>query len=342
MAERTKVLVVEGPDDSGKSTFVKRVVKDLNFVEFVISPKNEREVVRVDPRYVASILSAIRKFDKSKVYVVDRAFVTDVVYDKVLRDEEAGWARTAWLNLVEHNDVQLVVLDHEATYPDNYRDHKTGATGQQQTSLCTAYRQLPLEDFHAWHRTLVWDDRQWEGGQVTPVLGASDRLVEDLRVRFDLLSPKLLQECYADSAWGLFVSCVCLNRAAGRVARKVIPEILYHFNRPRLYKSISLDWIESMCRPLGFQRERAAKIWQMGQRWDAVNLLAKDDYRKLEGLPGVGKYAMDSFRMFILGHREGFEEPFDVKLKERLEDLVREEGERAAFERKDVEYFRVD
>jgi hypothetical protein len=326
VANKTRFLVLEGPDGTGKTEFSRMLQRRWGNVyrEYLVTEPGQR-TRRMSQGEVSQHLRKFKTLDPQFVYILDRFLLTDIVYGGILHgDDSWKWAKTSWLNFAESNDVQLVVFDRHAVYPANYVDDKTGAGFVHQEAIRKAYKETPLEDFYHWRRTLVTHDAT---GRAYPVHPAIKRLAKDIEIRFDLRQPELLQEIYAGmgNLWAHFVACVCLNRASGRVARKVVPELLDKFRNPQMYGEISLDWLVRICRPLGFQSERAAKIWQMGQHWDRVYGQAIQDPDKWELLPGVGKYAVDSYRLFVMGQRDNFWPPFDKKLEERL-TAMREEG----------------
>jgi len=113
------------------------------------------------------------------------------------------------------------------------------------------------------------------------------------------------------------VCCICLNKVSGDAARKVMPEFFKRFPGPR-YVIGQVRHMEEVLRPLGFQRQRSIRIISMSAVFDTFEDGHQFNVEQVASLPGIGKYALDSFRILILGETE-YEEPLDKKLKEWLE-----------------------
>lgn len=127
------------------------------------------------------------------------------------------------------------------------------------------------------------------------------------------MSVPLLQEDYKQDLWKFLVCCVCLNKTSGDAARKVMPAFFGIFHSPKMVIGHSRA-VEDLLQPLGLQKQRAKRIHAM-----SMSFLEKEPktLEEIGRLPGVGKYALDSYRILIL-RETTFVEPLDKKLKEWL------------------------
>ena len=114
----------------------------------------------------------------------------------------------------------------------------------------------------------------------------------------------LLQEEFADDPWKMIVGCVLLNQTSRRQVDRVIDELFDTWPTPRAMSDADQGKLEDLIRPLGFQRKRAQTLIELSQRWDALeNEIGPRDWdpETISDLPGVGPYALDSYRIFHLG-----------------------------------------
>ena len=116
------------------------------------------------------------------------------------------------------------------------------------------------------------------------------------------LSPQqLCQELVRDDGWKVLVVCIMLNQTTGTQVRRVFPEFFKRWPKPDLlgfpqYKNEMTE----MLRPLGFQNRKTERIVQMS--WDYQVLDIPNHPERVEECRGVGKYAADSYKMFVGGY----------------------------------------
>ena len=116
------------------------------------------------------------------------------------------------------------------------------------------------------------------------------------------LQERLLEEPYGE--WAMLIGCVLLNRTNGLQVERIVWDLLDRWPTPRALARADTD-LEELIRPLGLWRRRAENMrsfsgwwvrcgWGRSKRW----LPARD--RLLEA-PGLGPYAVASYRVFVLG-----------------------------------------
>lgn len=103
------------------------------------------------------------------------------------------------------------------------------------------------------------------------------------------------QEMYREDPWKMLIVCMMLNQTSYKQVDRVRNEFFSRFDSPeRLIKASDAEIID-IIRPLGFYNRRA-KQWKKfslaWMEWDGVNI---------NDLPGVGKYASDSWKIFQEG-----------------------------------------
>lgn len=126
---------------------------------------------------------------------------------------------------------------------------------------------------------------------------------------------RLIQEDYPNRPWEMVVICILLNQTTNMQVRKILPNLLNLIKDPLTCSQMDPDLIADVIRPTGFYNIKAKRIVNMSKAW----LEGFDDP---SDLPGVGKYATESWEIFVNGNL-GIS-PTDKKLRgylERVRDL---------------------
>lgn len=120
----------------------------------------------------------------------------------------------------------------------------------------------------------------------------------------------ILQEKLKHDPWKLLVGCVLLNLTSRAQVDTVIDRLFERWPDPVSMSQASLPELIEVLMPLGLYNRRAATLKSLSagfiERKRSTNrgtLLEED----VEGLPGVGPYALDSYRIFVLGDRSRFD-----------------------------------
>jgi methyl-CpG-binding domain protein 4 len=136
----------------------------------------------------------------------------------------------------------------------------------------------------------------------------------------------LIQERIRDSLYALVVQVILWNQTHGRAARPVLFQILTLYPTPFHLSQAKLDALTAILQPLGLHNIRAKRLIALAEAWLAAPPCKERRYRRLhypdrgcgldvkageilglederEGweiahLPGMGPYALDSYRIF--------------------------------------------
>ena len=107
----------------------------------------------------------------------------------------------------------------------------------------------------------------------------------------------LIQEDLRYEPWRLLVACLMLNQTSIRQVRPVIWTFFARWPTPEDAAEAGPDDMAETIRSLGLQRRRAGLLIRMSRAY--TGWLPEQDVLEL---PGVGKYAADSYNMFIRGN----------------------------------------
>ena len=123
---------------------------------------------------------------------------------------------------------------------------------------------------------------------------------------------RLIQEDYLDNPWKMTVICILLNQTTNQQVRKVLDPLFNLIQSPERCSNLSTDEIYPIIKGTGFGNIKAKRIISMSQKW-------MDGFVEVEELPGVGKYAKESWEIFV-NNKTDFV-PSDKKLRMYLEGL---------------------
>jgi methyl-CpG-binding domain protein 4 len=151
----------------------------------------------------------------------------------------------------------------------------------------------------------------------------------------------LIQEQVCDSLYALVVQAILWNQTRGQMARLVLFKILVAYPSPLELSTAPLKDLTAMLQPIGLHRIRAARLVALAEAWLSAPPCKERRYRRLhypdrgcgadvkpgevlgpdderEGweiahLPGMGAYALDSYRIFYRDRLRDIEPTSDVE-----------------------------
>ena len=106
----------------------------------------------------------------------------------------------------------------------------------------------------------------------------------------------LIQAVLRDDPWKMLVACVLLNRTSWRQAYPALDAILGRWPGPLALAAAGSD-LEAVLRPLGLFQRRAATLRALSAR--CVDIGSWPTHLEPGDLPGVGRYAADSYNIFV-------------------------------------------
>jgi methyl-CpG-binding domain protein 4 len=111
------------------------------------------------------------------------------------------------------------------------------------------------------------------------------------------LSPhRLLQEMVGGDPWRLLVACILQNKTPGPRAEAAFFALMADYPTPEALAEADVADLEERLRPLGLWRRRARVLVELSRR------CITRDWSDPRQLPGVGRYAHDSYEIFVHGN----------------------------------------
>lgn len=109
---------------------------------------------------------------------------------------------------------------------------------------------------------------------------------------------RLFQEDLREDPFWMLVACSLVNLTHWRQAKPVHRAIRRRWPTPEALSRAAPEELEDLLRPLGLFRRRAASLKAMAEHW-----LVRPAHTRLdvERLPGCGRYAADSWAIFVEG-----------------------------------------
>jgi methyl-CpG-binding domain protein 4 len=145
----------------------------------------------------------------------------------------------------------------------------------------------------------------------------------------------LIQERIRESLWALVVQAILWNQTTAKAGRPVLFTLLSQYPTPQSMAVAKVDAVFEVIRVLGLGKIRSERLIKMAEAWVAAppdparrygkknypregdnldvrdgELLGPDDERtgwEIAHLPGVGPYALDSYRIFYRDQLRGIE-----------------------------------
>lgn len=87
-----------------------------------------------------------------------------------------------------------------------------------------------------------------------------------------------------------------LNKTSAKQVKNILPEFFFRWPEPAIFLIADHDEVKDLIAPLGFKNVRTQRLMSM------TRAFLFDDWEDVSELPGVGKYARDSFEMFVVGY----------------------------------------
>ncbi len=123
---------------------------------------------------------------------------------------------------------------------------------------------------------------------------------------------RLIQHDYLDNPWKMLVCCILLKQTTNQQVRKVLDPLFELIPDPESCVEADPTKISEIIKITGFYNIKAARIQKLSKKW----IEGFEDPREL---PGVGKYAMESWDIFV--NKKTDFTPSDKMLKMYLDSL---------------------
>jgi methyl-CpG-binding domain protein 4 len=112
------------------------------------------------------------------------------------------------------------------------------------------------------------------------------------------------QEAYREDPWKMLIVCMMLNQTSYKQVDRVKDLFFERFPGPEDLVNAPDEEIVSIIRPLGFYNRRARTWKRFSSEWICGS------WKSIDELPGVGKYASDSWKIFQ-------EHVFDITVEDK-------------------------
>lgn len=126
---------------------------------------------------------------------------------------------------------------------------------------------------------------------------------------------ELFQERLRETPFWMLVACSLVNLTTWRQARPALDWLMASYPTPEALSRAEPEDLHAALQPLGLWRRRAVTLTKLAARWLEVDPACV----KIESLPGCGKYAADSWAIFVDGRTDV--DPTDGKLTWYLQQL---------------------
>lgn len=121
---------------------------------------------------------------------------------------------------------------------------------------------------------------------------------------------KLIQEDLLHDPWKMTVACILLNQTSNQQVRKILGPLFEYIKNASHTSTLDPLEIYPIIKSTGFGNIKSQRIVEMSKKW-------LFGFENIQDLPGVGKYAKESWDIFVNGKTDFV--PTDKKLKKYLE-----------------------
>jgi len=102
----------------------------------------------------------------------------------------------------------------------------------------------------------------------------------------------LIQEEYKNDGWKMLVCCILLNQTNNKQVRPILSSVFELIPDPISTIGCDPERLAAVIKTTGFQNIKATRIIKLSQKWI-------DGFELVSDLPGIGKYGVDSWNIFI-------------------------------------------
>lgn len=128
---------------------------------------------------------------------------------------------------------------------------------------------------------------------------------------------RLFQETLRHSPFWMLVACQLVNLTSWEVARPSFAVLVSRYMVPTRLAAVDPEELHAPLRPLGLWRRRAVTLPRFADAWLREDVRTYDDVLRL---PGCGRYAADSWGIFMEGRTDV--QPTDGKLRWYLKETA--------------------
>ena len=114
-------------------------------------------------------------------------------------------------------------------------------------------------------------------------------------IKFPQSPFNLLQEIYITDPWKILVCCIFLNQTKRAQVDKIRETFFRKWPTPKILSQANPEEVVEMIKSLGFYNRRSKTLIRFSEEWE------RGGWKTPEKLPGIGRYAMDSWKIFVEG-----------------------------------------
>lgn len=118
--------------------------------------------------------------------------------------------------------------------------------------------------------------------------------------------PQLLQARYRADPWRVLICCALLNRTSRRRVDPVVEPLFAEYPDAERMAHARVSEVRALIKPLSASMVKARELVELSDSWVTIGSLSSSSLlptiKEVSVLPGVGKYATDSYSLFVLNN----------------------------------------
>lgn len=131
------IIIVEGPDGSGKSTLVKQICEKLKYEELKCIPRNYPGQYSLWNVFLSNCTNS------GKNYVIDRCFISELIYRCCMEDSYPNITMSRIVDLLYNHKVLYIFCENEHSFTNAIQRGETYVTNKNKhDAIVKAYNLL--------------------------------------------------------------------------------------------------------------------------------------------------------------------------------------------------------
>lgn len=142
------------------------------------------------------------------------------------------------------------------------------------------------------------------------------------------MQPSLIQERFIDDPWKMMIVCILLNQTSRKQVEPLLDELFEKYPDAHAMAGAEAFALADTVRTCGLQQRRARNMIMFSVAWWKMEENADYEswpppWHEIASMPGIGPYALDSYKYFVEAKIDLEMLSWDRKVREWLEEQRR-------------------
>lgn len=149
---KPRFIIIDGPDEAGKSTLINSLINSYNCIPFKYPKKVKNELFKINSYNDFEIVKMFLHMINPGIYVSDRFYFSNIVYDSILRNEDTTPSIEFRKWVLENFDVLEIILTRNRLDTD-FTDNNISIPKHEFNMIIQQYESLNIPFFKILHHS---------------------------------------------------------------------------------------------------------------------------------------------------------------------------------------------